>query len=362
MSNKLWYVGLMFVSFVTNATPFSTEYVLETLYGNYTITEPVLIELLHCPTIQRLQRVNQYGINDFIRQPFPYTRFIHSLNVLAVLIHFKAPLLEQIAGLLHDASHTAFSHVADFMPQSAETYGQDSYQDSIHQWFLEQTEIPEILKKYTIALSDILHKNKHFTCLEQNLPDVCADRFEYLLYGGFIEGLITPEEVGQIVNHTRFENDQWYFIDQWSARILADTSLLLTEHHFGAAWNYIINQGMANILDYALDKKYITWHEFQFGTDEVIWKKMHEISDSVLQEKLFHLKHYKNTYTLLEHADTADVVIKPKFRGINPLVLTPQGLQRLTDIDADYKQAYERVQNLMKSGWPIRFNRPAEHN
>lgn len=39
----------------------------------------------------------------------------HSMGVFVILRARGAPLEEQIAGLLHDVSHTAFSHVGDWV-------------------------------------------------------------------------------------------------------------------------------------------------------------------------------------------------------------------------------------------------------
>ena len=48
------------------------------------------------------------------------TRFEHSLGVFALLRRLRAPRREQVAGLLHDISHTAFSHAVDFVFTSEE--------------------------------------------------------------------------------------------------------------------------------------------------------------------------------------------------------------------------------------------------
>src|SRR5438067_11128286 len=88
---------------------------LNTIYGTYSITEPVIIELLEHPMMQRLQKVHQYGLDYYLNKPLEYNRYEHSLGVFVLLRRFGATKLEQVAGLLHDVSHTAFSHVADYL-------------------------------------------------------------------------------------------------------------------------------------------------------------------------------------------------------------------------------------------------------
>ena len=48
------------------------------------------------------------------------TRFEHSLGVHVLLGRLAADLKQQVAGLLHDISHTAFSHAVDFLVTSDE--------------------------------------------------------------------------------------------------------------------------------------------------------------------------------------------------------------------------------------------------
>ncbi|MBI5221579.1 MAG: HD domain-containing protein, partial [Candidatus Magasanikbacteria bacterium] len=99
------------------------------IYGQIEIIEPVILELLKTPQMERLKRVHQQG-NYFIPFPeFDITRFEHSIGVMFLLRHFGAALAEQIAGLLHDLSHGPFSHVMDHLYNS--TANQD-HQDSIH--------------------------------------------------------------------------------------------------------------------------------------------------------------------------------------------------------------------------------------
>ena len=87
---------------------------VDTFYGSIDVQEPVLIDLIHSPAVQRLKRVHQYGVAFYTTHKENYTRYDHSLGVFAILRLKEASLQEQIAGLLHDVSHTAFSHVGDW--------------------------------------------------------------------------------------------------------------------------------------------------------------------------------------------------------------------------------------------------------
>ena len=90
------------------------------VYGEVVIEDPEILDLVACETFQRLRGIHQAGPSAL---PFPFkdvTRFEHSLGVFVLLRLLGAPLREQIAGLLHDVSHTAFSHAVDFVVTSHE--------------------------------------------------------------------------------------------------------------------------------------------------------------------------------------------------------------------------------------------------
>src|SRR3954449_11375126 len=90
------------------------------VYGPSAVDDPKTVALIECPTFQRLKGIRQAGPSAFA---FPFktvTRYEHSLGVYTLLRKLGAGPREVIAGLLHDVSHTAFSHAVDFVVSSAE--------------------------------------------------------------------------------------------------------------------------------------------------------------------------------------------------------------------------------------------------
>jgi HD superfamily phosphohydrolase len=325
---------------------------INSLYGRVSIDEPVLIELLNAPAVQRLQQINQYGINFYTTKRYSFTRYDHSVGVMVILRLFNLPLLEQIAGLLHDVSHTAFSHVADYLYKMGDK--KHSYQDSIHEWYLQQTTIPAILKKYGIEVSDILHKKECFRALECELPNICADRIEYILQGMFLEGRATQAHIQKIIASLTWDSvEGWLFKDKEAALLLGTYSLQLCESHLGAAWNFYQNILAARLLDYALQHQLITSEQLHFGTDAEIWQILVTSPDREIQRFLNALLH--GAPTLHATAVNAELHTRPKFRGVDPLIKTAKGLIPLTELDAEYATEYERVKEVMRKGWYISF-------
>ncbi|MCJ7703374.1 MAG: HD domain-containing protein, partial [Anaerolineales bacterium] len=81
------------------------------VYGPVEITEPVLLDLMESRAIQRLHGVLQHGVSALVGITSPTSRFEHSVGALLLVRRLGASLEEQVAALLHDISHTAFSHV-----------------------------------------------------------------------------------------------------------------------------------------------------------------------------------------------------------------------------------------------------------
>lgn len=206
---------------------------IETIYGTFYVADPAILDLIDSDVIQRMKKIDQYGPIGFKS----FSRYDHSIGVWALLKKFGASREEQIAGLLHDTSHTVFSHVGDKVFKCAEQ--KDSYQDKIHEWYLKQTCVPSILKKYKIPFDIIDHKDSRYQLLEQDLPDICADRLEYNLRGGLVEGLITQKDITNILNDIIIKDDKYCFCTQEAAKKFCEISLYLTEHVWGSCKGFV---------------------------------------------------------------------------------------------------------------------------
>ena len=163
----MFYINEDFTSFMI---------VNDAIYGKQKITDKAVLEIINTKAFQRLKGVKQAGITSYILKERKITRYEHCLGVYFLLRKFKASREEQIAGLLHDLPHTAFSHVADFVFSE----GKESYHEKIHKKILADSGVLEILKKHGFKLERFFD-DKNFKLLEQPAPDLCADRLDYFL-------------------------------------------------------------------------------------------------------------------------------------------------------------------------------------
>lgn len=329
-----------------------TNLKLTTIYGTTDIHEPVLIELINSPAFERLKHIRQYGVVCHARANEPeYTRYQHSLGVFFLTRLYGAPLAEQIAALLHDVSHTVFSHVGDrLFDTNYYVAGNNSYQDNIHMWYLEKAGIMTILQKYDMAHACTEEAKVNQLCFEQPSPDLCADRIEYNITGGLIDGMISKDEVAAMLKSLHFENNQWYFDTNDQAKKFAQISVRLSEQRWGAAWSVFIDQCAAAALKHALELGIITHHDIHFSTDDMVWEKLSASSDQKILANIQRIKDYEDHFEVCEKSTDA-VPLRGKFSGTNPMVKTASGFQRIRDIDEPLNTEFEQVKVAITNGY-----------
>ena len=93
------------------------------LYGFITISSELIFDVIETPEFQRLRRINQMGLADFVYPGALHTRFHHGLGAMHLMgrtldnlrdkgheISHKEFESAQLAILLHDIGHGPFSH------------------------------------------------------------------------------------------------------------------------------------------------------------------------------------------------------------------------------------------------------------
>jgi HD superfamily phosphohydrolase len=331
----------------------STKQMVFTMWGYEEMNHPLLEEIFLSPTMVRLDGIDQSGPTAYFGLAPSFSRRDHCNGVWALLKRANVSLEEQLAGLLHDASHTAFSHLADLLFKHDEVIHNGCYQDSIHEWFLDTMKIPTLTKKYGISLKMLNPDNPSYPALERPLPHLCADRIQYNIHTGVVFHRITQQEAQEIVNDLHFENNRWFFGTPPIAKKFAQLSVSFSRHVWGSEYNHAFYQLFVQILQKALDQKIITKDEMHFGTDLQILKKLKKCNDPAVKALLKKCENIYAHFTVVEYGK-GDFNFKPKFRGIDPLIrLKKNKFQPLTEIDADFKQEFEKIKKWCDTGYGI---------
>jgi uncharacterized protein len=323
---------------------------IETFYGTLEVEEPVLLELIHSPAFVRLKSIHQYGVAYYTTHPEEYNRFDHSLGVFAILRCHGASLEEQIAGLLHDLSHTVFSHVGDWV--FGKEYQEEDYQSTIHRLYLSVSGIEEILNNHGYTIDQIAPKNPHFVMLEEPLPNLSADRLDYNIQGAYFQGFLKKEEVFELFQNLNFTDGRWIIKNRELATKLMHFSLFMTENCWGSALNYVTSRWLAHAILQGLRTGLISWKEFHFGIDENVWEKLISAKDDLIQNCM-HKVIYPNEYFHIAAPHEAALLVKFRCRGVDPWVLNNQEVVRLSAIDPKLARALKTLKERAAQGWPI---------
>jgi len=317
------------------------------IYGKIKIEEPVILELIKSPSLQRLKGIDQAGylplLSKLLDFPYPkvkHDRFEHSLGVFILLKKFDASLEEQIAGLIHDVSHPVFSHCIDY----ALTEGSEknhTYQDKIHKEFVRKSEIPAILQKYEIDFDYILGKH-NFPLSERELPDLCADRLDYSLRTAFIFREASRRKINYLLNNLITENKFWIFKDLKAAKNYAQLFFKMNTLYYADFPSAVMFRTTGDVIKYAIRKRYLRMEDL-FKTDkEVIEKIKKHLNDKTLKlffERMQGRVKFKNSPRNYDaHVFCKSRIVNPRFRARN-------NVKRLSEI---YKKWAKTVKDESK--------------
>ncbi|MDD4661820.1 MAG: HD domain-containing protein, partial [Candidatus Pacebacteria bacterium] len=256
-----------------------------------------------------------------------YSRFEHSVGCFLLLRRFGASIEEQIAGLIHDVSHSAFSHCIDYALDEGSQL-KHTYQDSIFIDFVKKTEIPKILKKYNFN-PDYVLEEKNFPLQEVDVPDLCADRIDYSLRTNILfEGI---DETEYFLDHLKTINNKWVFKDFKSAQKYRKMFSKINAKYFSGIDSARMLQTVGTWLRYSLSKKYISKKDL-YSTDKEVLKKVKANLKSDPELRLLFDRMNRKVDSNNNISDY-DVKVFCKSRVVDPLCLFKGKIKRVSEID-----------------------------
>lgn len=308
------------------------------IYGEIKITESVILELIKSPTIQRLKEIDQAGyFEPFTFPGTGHTRLEHSLGVCILLGKYNASTEERIAGLIHDVSHSAFSHCIDYVLDNGSGKEQN-HQDNVFGEFVRKSEIPAVLKKYGIDLEHILD-DKNFSLKEKELPDLCADRIDYSLRTALVYKELNKKDLDYFFDNLIVENNNWVFKNFESAKKYAGLFLKMNTEYYSGISSAAMFATVSDCLRYALRKKYIS-REDLYTTDGNILSK---IKNNLEDDKLKLLwDRMNNKIGFLNSPDSYDKHVFCKSRIVDPFCRHNERIKRFSEIEKSWSEVLEK--------------------
>ncbi|MFK4427734.1 HD domain-containing protein [Bacillus sp. RC51] len=310
----------------------------DVIYGEFKV-DKVLEELILSKPVQRLKGVHQAGASYLMNEKWNVTRFDHSVGAMLLIKKLGGSVEEQIAGLLHDVSHTAFSHVIDYVFDNEN----ESYHEEIFSAVVKNSEIPAILSKHGYNYEDILLDDSKWTLLERSAPELCADRVDYTLRDMFTYGYISLEEAQDFLNDLIEVNGKMVLQSIEMAEWFTKTYYKEVIDFFMKPMNIYGNDMLAKTLKLALHKKIIHPDDFLLEDHELI-TKLQLCKD---QEVDALLRKVHPSIEVKEDRDEYDLHQKNKVRLIDPPLLREVEVVQASVVSEKIRQmsdiAYEKA-------------------
>lgn len=315
--------------------------------GDYEINEPLLLDLLHTKTIQRLKNIHQGGATYLVRKGRNGNRYEHSVGVMLLIRRLGGSVEEQAAGLLHDISHTAFSHVIDQVFSNLK----ETFHEEHQMWFLNSSDVPEILEKHKLDLNYIFNED-NWSILEQSQPDLCADRVDYTLRDLYNLGEITKKEINDflvslIIRKGKMVMDNIeqaiWFTEQYHKEV---TELFMNPIEIYA------NNHLASTIREAMDHKILSIDDMLLKDDYQIIEQI-EKSENEKLKKSIHELHLDIKVTNDKKNYDYQGFTKPRI--VDPLVLDSNNLLvRCSSIAPKVTDLHAKVQAMAQEGIFVR--------
>lgn len=308
------------------------------LYGTFEI-EPVLAELIQSPLVSRLAHVHQGGSSYLVNPLWDLSRLDHSIGVMLFIRKFGGSLEEQIAGLLHDVSHTAFSHVVDY----ALDFEEEDYHEQIFEDFVKTSTIPAILEKYGYSFEGIFEDISKWTILEQEAPELCADRIDYTLQDLYRHGKISLAEVEEFLQALVMVDGRIYLANITLAEWFVKQYYSEVIDYFYDSLNVYSYEILSEAMRIAFQQETITTADLRL-TDAELLAKLN--ANPAAREKIqllasVHLEENEVDFTY-HH--------KKKMRLINPSVLVDRRLVPADELSEKVREMNQEAEMKSKCG------------
>lgn len=306
--------------------------ITDSIYGEYTV-DPIFEELINTKEMQRLKKIHQGGASYLVNPMWNVTRYEHSVGTMLFVRMMGGSIEEQIAALLHDISHTAFSHVVDLALENHE----ENYHETIYNQLIQASSIPDLLRKRGYDYKSILLNEKQWTILEQSAPKLCADRIDYTLRDMYHYGHIKKSEIEKFLSSlvvvegevmiNSIEVAEW-FVETYNKEVI---------DFFLDPLNVYANDRLSKAIKLSLDYNEISLDDL-IKDDEYVYGLLKQ---SKQDEILGFIESLHYSVKLEENKFDYDIYQKQKIRIIDPGLKLDHVICRISEVSDRAKRLTE---------------------
>lgn len=253
----------------------------DSVYGKIKFTGAIE-KIIQSQPLQRLKNIHQGGAVFLAYPNISTSRLEHSLGVCYLIGVLGGNRNEQIAGLLHDISHTAFSHIIDYVLENK----REDFHEKHKLRFLLAPELSRILNSLGLRAEEFVEDDR-FSLLETELPMLCADRIDYTLRDLIAWGKISQVEAQEFISSLRVVNGTIAVNSISWGRWFQSNYEYLNQHFFQDLKNTMVNWEFTKLLKSALKMNVLEIEDF-FQDDNWIISKIDGCQ--VLRDRLDQIK------------------------------------------------------------------------
>lgn len=317
------------------------------IYGEFEV-EDVLEELINTKVVQRLKNIHQGGAIYLVNPNWNITRYEHSVGTMIFIKMIGGTLEEQIAGLLHDISHTAFSHVVDF----ALNKSNEDYHEEIFERIVESSDIPKILTKYGYDYKDISYNDNKWTLLERLAPALCADRIDYTLRDMYSYGYISLVAIQNFLESLQIVDKEIVINSISAAEWFVNTYYKEVIDFFLNPLNIYAYNRLATALKVALDNAIITLEDLLQDDNYVL----NILKNSKNEEVLSLIQSLNYNVDVVENKEDYDIHQVNKLRLIDPTVIIDGIISKASERSSLIQILNEQALQKSREGAYVKIN------
>jgi HD superfamily phosphohydrolase len=228
-----------------------------------------------------------------------------------------------VAGLVHDISHTAFSHAVDFVITSDE----QDHHEQLKPIMLKRPDIARALARLGYS-PDEFYDDTIYPLLEQPIPLLCADRLDYFLRDGLACGVVTSDFIARLLACLKIVDQRMVLADLAVAREAAAHFATMNRAWWASPVEAFIYNEFADALKEGI-KKGVLSRDDLMTEDDLVLAKLDASGSRKIAQKL-------RTIRNLRPESVRGYVprIVPKERWLDPPVQWNGSVRRLSLLKA----------------------------
>ena len=174
------------------------------------------------------------------------------------------------------------------------------------------------------------------------------------IQGAYYQGFLTKKEALELYEDFHFEHGKWISSRPDLLKKLVRFSIFMTQDCWGSPCNYATSCWLAEAILRGLDIGLLSWREIHFGIDDDVWNKLSQSQDLEIQRRMVKLASPNKFFKLVDHTE-AHVMVKFRYRAIDPWVLHEGKAVRLSTLDPIIEREFVSVREVAVRGWPLQF-------